>query len=57
MQLQLFIAQSHDEADKWVSRLNRLSAEMDETAATLHPSAWSEALAPLNEKWKKEARS
>jgi hypothetical protein len=41
---------------KWVSRLNKLAREMDELAATLHPSAWHEALAPYCAKYKRLAQ-
>ncbi len=44
------------DVEKWVSRINRLAREIDELAATIHPSAWPEALRELNEKWKKEAK-
>jgi hypothetical protein len=55
MQLQLFVPENLDETDKWVSRLNKLAADMDETASSLHPSAWPETLGALNAKWKTEA--
>ena len=37
--------------DKWVKRINALAKEIDDTAASVHPSAWKEALAPLAEKY------
>ncbi len=41
--------------DQWVRRLNALGAEMDAVAASLHPSAWEEALAPLRAQYRKLA--
>ncbi len=41
--------------DQWVRRLNALGAEMDAVAASLHPSAWEEALAPLRVQYRKLA--
>lgn len=32
--------------DQWVAKLNRLGAEMDRIAASMHPSGWADALAP-----------
>jgi hypothetical protein len=37
--------------EQWVSRLNKLARQMDGTAASLHPSAWTEALAPLRKEY------
>lgn len=37
--------------DAWVKRINALAKEIDDTAASVHPSAWKEALAPLAEKY------
>lgn len=39
--------------DRWVARVNKSAREMDETAASLHPSAWREALKPQREAFKK----
>lgn len=39
--------------ERWVARVNRAGAEMDETAAAMHPSAWPEALEPHREAFKK----
>lgn len=41
--------------DKWVKKLNKLAAEIDEIATTTHPSAWPEQMGDLPEKWKKLA--
>lgn len=37
---------------RWVARLNRLAAEMDALAASLHPSAWDEQLAGLRAEYR-----
>lgn len=42
--------------DKWVAAVNRLAREMDEKAASLHPTAWKEQMAADNEKFRKVAR-
>lgn len=42
--------------EQWVKRLNKLAEEMDETAASLHPSAWHEALAPMREEYERLAK-
>lgn len=44
-----------DPVAAWVSRVNRLAAEIDATAASLHPSAWPEALAPDSERFRRLA--
>lgn len=36
----------------WVCRLNKLGGEIDETADSVHPSAWQEVLEPLWEKYR-----
>lgn len=41
--------------DEWVARLNALAREMDDLAASLHPTAWAEALRDLNDKWRRLA--
>lgn len=41
--------------DAWVAKVNRLAAEIDANAASLHPSAWAEALAPDFERFRKLA--
>lgn len=41
----------------WVSKVNRMAAEIDSEAASMHPSAWSEALAPDFERFRKLAGS
>jgi hypothetical protein len=43
--------------DQWVHQVNTLAAEMDEIAASMHPSCWPEALAPYREKYKRLAAS
>ncbi len=45
----------NDATDKWVARLNKLAREIDEDAATIHPSAWKEQLGDLYEKYRKLA--
>lgn len=40
---------------RWVAKVNRAAREMDEAAASLHPSAWPEALAPQREAFRKLA--
>lgn len=42
--------------DEWVRRLNALGREMDDLAASLHPSVWGEALADLRARYEKLAR-
>lgn len=39
--------------EDWVRRLNKLGRELDASAASMHPSAWPEALKRDREKWKK----
>ncbi len=46
-----------DEITRWVQRLNKLGAEMDEWAASMHPSAWHEEFAAQRDKWKRIAQS
>ena len=41
--------------EEWISSVNRLAREMDEQAASLHPSAWPEAMKEENEKFRKIA--
>lgn len=41
----------------WLRRLNRLGAELDEQAASLHPSAWREQLGPIRARWLALARA
>lgn len=41
----------------WVHRVNQLCREIDEIAASIHPSAWPEALADLHEKYRRLAKS
>ena len=38
--------------DQWVAKLNRLGAEMDQIAASMHPSGWADALAPHWERYR-----
>lgn len=46
----------HDAAlDVWVSKLNRMAVDIDAAAASMHPSAWHEALAPDFERFRKLA--
>lgn len=42
--------------DRWVAKINRLAAEIDDTAAAMHPSAWPEQLAPQLEQFKQLAQ-
>jgi hypothetical protein len=42
--------------DAWVARVNKLALEMDELAASMHPSAWPEALKSLREKFEQVAK-
>lgn len=35
-----------EETDRWVQRVTTLAREIDDTAASLHPSAWREVLGP-----------
>lgn len=41
----------------WVRRLNDLARKLDEDAASLHPSAWSEALGAEMAEWKRLAKA
>ena len=43
--------------DEWVAKLNALGGELDELAASLHPSVWEEQLAELRAKYRKLARA
>jgi len=45
-----------DPIARWVERVNRLGRELDAAAASMHPSAWHEALAPDRERWEVLAR-
>jgi hypothetical protein len=38
--------------EQWVRRLNALAREMDAVCYSTHPSAWSEQLRDLNEKYR-----
>ena len=49
--------ESEDPELTWLRRLNRLAAEIDEQAASLHPSAWSEQLGPMSARWRALARA
>jgi len=42
--------------EKRLARLNRLGQDLDERAASMHPSAWPEALKEDMERWKRLAR-
>jgi hypothetical protein len=44
-----------DRTEEWVRKLNTLAREMDETAQSLHPSAWPEALGPMNDRYRRLA--
>lgn len=46
---------SDDAVARWVAKVNRAGREMDELAASLHPGAWPEALAPHREAFRKLA--
>lgn len=41
--------------EEWVHRLNTLAAKIEETAASLHPSAWHEQLADLHQAYRELA--
>lgn len=41
--------------DRWVARCNAMARELDDTADSIHPSAWPEALKALQEKYRKVA--
>ena len=41
--------------EKWVSQVNALARDLDESARALHPSVWPEAHAPDMERFKKLA--
>lgn len=45
-------ARQTDATTRWVERLNRLARDLDEDAATMHPSAWSDALGHRMERWR-----
>ena len=38
--------------EEWVAAVNQAAREMDEWAASLHPSAWPEALADLRAQYR-----
>jgi hypothetical protein len=42
--------------DEWVRRVNSLAREIDEIAASIHPSAWREALGPEFRKYERLAK-
>jgi len=44
-----------DPVARWVARLNKLGREMGDIAASMHPSAWREQLAPYRERYRKLA--
>lgn len=46
-----------DPIARWVKRVNDLARRMDDAAASMHPSAWGEQMAPLNERYRKLAAS
>lgn len=50
-------SESEDAELTWLRRLNRLAAELDEQAASLHPSAWREQLGPMTARWRALARA
>ena len=41
----------------WVSKCNLMAANIEANAAAMHPSAWSEALAPDHARFRKLAGS
>ena len=43
--------------DRWVSRCNAMARELDDIAASIHPSVWPEAMKEMSEKFKKLAGS
>lgn len=43
--------------DAWVHRLNRLGADLDDEALSMHPAAWHEALSDRIVRWKRLAKS
>ncbi len=42
-------------ADEWVCKLNKLGAEIDDLASSIHPSAWAEQLFDLRARYRKLA--
>jgi hypothetical protein len=42
--------------DEWVKQVNRLAREIDEIAASMHPSAWPEQLGELFRKYERLAK-
>jgi hypothetical protein len=42
--------------DEWVRRVNELAREIDEIAASIHPSAWRETLEPEFRKFERLAK-
>lgn len=42
-----------DQTDAWVHRVNRAARELDEAAASMHPSAWRDELEEQRQKYKK----
>jgi hypothetical protein len=47
---------THDAAlAAWVSKVNRMAANIEANAAAMHPSAWSEALAADHARFRKLA--
>jgi hypothetical protein len=44
------------ETNKWVVRINKLARQLDEDAASMHPSVWNEALGDRHEQYRKLAR-
>lgn len=42
--------------ERWVARVNRAAIELDAKAASMHPAAWAEQLAPDFAAFEKLAR-
>jgi len=45
-----------DAVDRWVRDLNRMGADLDALAASIHPTAWRDALEPMRRQWERLAR-
>ncbi len=48
--------QDDDAEAQWVHKVNELAKEIDQVAASMHPTAWSEELADLHRKFEKLAK-
>ena len=45
-----------DPVDRWVRELNAAGRELDEAAASMHPSRWHEDLRGIRDRWSRLAR-